>query len=247
MTASLLLLVAAAFALAGFAKGVVGFGLPTISIGLLAMVMSPTQAAAIMLLPSFVTNIWQMLQGGALRELANKLWPMSIGLCIGTWSGMGWMEGAAGRYGTSVLGVVVCFYALVTMASLKPAVPRRHERVTSLVVGIITGLLNATTGVFVIPAVPYMQALGLEKTRLVQALGLFFVVSTAALAVNIAASGVVSSAMMPLAPLALAAACIGMYLGQAARRRMPVETFRGAFLGGLFVLGVWLTFRPLFL
>lgn len=247
MTASLLLLVAAAFALAGFAKGVVGFGLPTISIGLLAMVMSPTQAAAIMLLPSFVTNIWQMLQGGALRELANKLWPMSIGLCIGTWSGMGWMEGAAGRYGTSVLGVVVCLYALVTMASLKPAVPRRHERVTSLVVGIITGLLNATTGVFVIPAVPYMQALGLEKTRLVQALGLFFVVSTAALAVNIAASGVVSSAMMPLAPLALAAACIGMYLGQAARRRMPVETFRGAFLGGLFVLGVWLTFRPLFL
>ena len=247
MTASLLLLVAAAFALAGFAKGVVGFGLPTISIGLLAMVMSPTQAAAIMLLPSFVTNIWQMLQGGALRELANKLWPMSIGLCIGTWSGMGWMEGAAGRYGTSVLGVVVCLYALVTMASVKLTVPRRHERVTSLVVGIITGLLNATTGVFVIPAVPYMQALGLEKTRLVQALGLFFVVSTAALAVNIAASGVVSSAMMPLAPLALAAACIGMYLGQAARRRMPVETFRGAFLGGLFVLGVWLTFRPLFL
>lgn len=246
MTVSLLLLVAAAFALAGFAKGVVGFGLPTISIGLLAMVMPPTQAAAIMLLPSFVTNIWQMLQGGALQELAKKLWPMLIGLCIGTWSGMGWMEGAAGRYGTSVLGVVVCLYALVTMASLKLAVPRRHERFTSLVVGIITGLLNATTGVFVIPAVPYMQALGLEKTRLVQALGLFFVVSTAALAVNIAASGVVSSAMMPLAPLALVAACIGMYLGQTARRRMPVETFRRAFLGGLFVLGVWLTFRPLF-
>ncbi|WP_067220207.1 sulfite exporter TauE/SafE family protein [Stappia indica] len=247
MTVSLLLLVAAAFSLAGFAKGVVGFGLPTISIGLLAMVMPPTQAAAIMLLPSFVTNIWQMLQGGALGELAKKLWPMLVGLCIGTWSGMGWMEGAAGRYGTSVLGVVVCLYALVTMASLKLAVPRRHERITSLVVGVITGLLNATTGVFVIPAVPYMQALGLEKTRLVQALGLFFVVSTAALAVNIAASGVVSAATMPLAPLALVAACIGMYFGQVARKRMPVETFRGAFLGSLFVLGVWLTFRPLFL
>lgn len=247
MTVSLLLLVAAAFALAGFAKGVVGFGLPTISIGLLAMVMPPTQAAAIMLLPSFVTNIWQMLQGGALGELAKKLWPMLVGLCIGTWSGMGWMEGAAGRYGTSVLGVVVCLYAMVTMASLKLTVPRRHERITSLVVGVITGLLNATTGVFVIPAVPYMQALGLEKTRLVQALGLFFVVSTAALAVNIAASGVVSVATMPLAPLALVAACIGMYFGQIARKRMAVETFRGAFLGGLFVLGVWLTFRPLFL
>jgi hypothetical protein len=45
--------IAAAFALAGLAKGVIGLGLPTISMGLLAIVMTPLQAAAILVLPSY--------------------------------------------------------------------------------------------------------------------------------------------------------------------------------------------------
>ena len=53
----------------------------------------------------------------------------------------------------------------------------------------MTGIITAATGVFVIPAVPYLQAIGLEKDQLVQALGLSFTVSTLALAANIARAG----------------------------------------------------------
>ncbi|MBN9265741.1 MAG: sulfite exporter TauE/SafE family protein, partial [Hyphomicrobium sp.] len=54
------LFIAAVFVLAGLTKGVIGLGLPTISMGLLALVMPPVQAAALLALPSFVTNFWQM-------------------------------------------------------------------------------------------------------------------------------------------------------------------------------------------
>jgi hypothetical protein len=47
----------ATFLLAGFVKGVVGLGLPTIGMGLLAVVMAPAQAAALLVVPSFVTNV----------------------------------------------------------------------------------------------------------------------------------------------------------------------------------------------
>jgi uncharacterized protein len=60
---STLIFVGAVFALAGLAKGIIGLGLPTISMGLLATVMSPVHAAAILLLPSLVTNVWQMIAG----------------------------------------------------------------------------------------------------------------------------------------------------------------------------------------
>ena len=43
--------------------------------------------------------------------------------------------------------------------------------------------------------IPYLQAIGLEKNELVQALGLSFTVSTVALTVNILAEGGVSGAM----------------------------------------------------
>ena len=53
-----LVAVCSTFLLAGFVKGVIGLGLPTISMGLLSMVMPPAQAAAILVVPSFVTNAW---------------------------------------------------------------------------------------------------------------------------------------------------------------------------------------------
>ena len=75
-----ILFIAAVFALAGLVKGVIGLGLPTVSMGLLAMVMPPVQAAAVLVLPSLVTNLWQMMAGPALTVVARRLWPMM------TWS-----------------------------------------------------------------------------------------------------------------------------------------------------------------
>src|SRR4029450_4958570 len=60
-TESLLLAITAfVFLLAGFVKGVVGLGLPTITMGLLSLAMTPAQAAALLVVPSLVTNVWQL-------------------------------------------------------------------------------------------------------------------------------------------------------------------------------------------
>jgi len=77
-----LILVAAVFALAGFVKGAIGLGLPTIAMGLLAIGMPPVEAAAILILPSLLTNVWQMLAGPSLRSIAKRLWPMMGGVCL---------------------------------------------------------------------------------------------------------------------------------------------------------------------
>ena len=63
MSEPLLFFIAAALLLAGFVKGVVGLGLPTVSIGLLAVTMQPSRAIAIVIVPAIVTNIWQTFAG----------------------------------------------------------------------------------------------------------------------------------------------------------------------------------------
>lgn len=55
--------IATVFVLAGLVKGVIGLGLPTIAMGLLALVMAPIEAAAILILPSFLTNVWRWRVG----------------------------------------------------------------------------------------------------------------------------------------------------------------------------------------
>lgn len=243
MMTGTLVFVAAVFGLAGFVKGVVGLGLPTIAIGLLAIVMPPVEAAAILILPSLVTNIWQLVAGPSVSGIARRLWPMMLGVCLGTWASMGLMTGAGARYGTGFLGVALVIYALMGLAQLRFHVSPRHEGWLGPLVGAATGAVTSATGVFVIPAVPYLQAIGMEKEDLVQALGLSFTVSTLALAVNIAAIGGLNAQMAGATAAALVLACAGMWVGQELRLRLEPATFRRWFLIGLAVLGVYLTAR----
>ncbi|MGD9805346.1 MAG: sulfite exporter TauE/SafE family protein [Hyphomicrobiaceae bacterium] len=232
--------VCAVFIAAGFVKGVIGLGLPTISMGLLAIVMPPVQAAALLLLPSFITNVWQMIAGPGLLSVLRRFWLMMVGICLGTWAGLGLMTGASARYGPALLGIALVVYAITGLAAIRMPTPKKWEPVMSPIIGAVTGLITAATGVFVIPAVPYLQAVGLEKEELVQALGLSFTISTLALAVNVAAEGAFHFDMASETVIALALACFGMWGGQTLRRRMAPQIFRRWFFIGLLALGVYL-------
>lgn len=240
-----LIFIAAVFALAGVVKGVIGLGLPTISMGLLATAMSPVQAAALLLLPSFVTNVWQMLAGPSLSKVVRRLWPMMLAVCLGTWAGLGLMTGATARFGTTLLGVALIIYALAGLASWHFRVAKTWEPMLSPLVGAITGLITAATGVFVIPAVPFLQAVGLDKEELVQALGLSFTVSTVALGVNVGVEGGLRVGMASETIVALGLACAGMWIGQIIRTRLSPAVFRKWFFTGLLLLGLYLVARSL--
>jgi uncharacterized membrane protein YfcA len=91
--------------------------------------------------------------------------------------------------------------------------------------------------------VPYLQAIGLEKEDLVQALGLSFTVSTIALGVNVAVAGGLNISMAWATLAALALACGGMWVGQAVRLRLSPVTFQRWFFVGLLMLGLYLVAR----
>ena len=85
LSLSLMLLTTTAFLLAGLVKGVVGLGLPTLAMALLALAMPPAQAAALLILPSLVTNVWQMRPWPTLAPMTRRLWP-----CRRAWSSARW-------------------------------------------------------------------------------------------------------------------------------------------------------------
>ncbi|HSK40646.1 MAG TPA: TSUP family transporter, partial [Arenibaculum sp.] len=88
-----------------------------------------------------------------------------------------------------------------------------------------------------------LQALGLEKDDLVQALGLSFTVSTLALAAGLAHDGAFEASLAGASSLALVPALAGMLLGQRIRGRVRPETFRLCFFLGLLALGGHLALR----
>lgn len=241
----ILIAVAAAYLLAGFVKGVIGMGLPTVAIGLLGLMMTPAQAAAILVVPSLVTNVWQMLAGGGLLALARRLWPLLIGTCIGTWIGAVLLPHSDSGQATIWLGVALVVYAALGLFKVHFSVPPRTEVWLGLLVGVATGAVTVATGVFALPGVPYIQALRMERDKLVQALGLSFTVSTATLAMALSHAGEINQTLLWPSLIGLTVALAGMGLGQLVRGLIKPDTFRLFFFLGLLALGAHLALRGL--
>src|SRR5262249_31360386 len=155
---------------------------------LLSTMMPPAQAAALIVVPAIATNIWQMTAGPALRVLAKRLAPMMIGVVIGTFATIGLLTGAP-AWATAALGAVLALYGVFGFVPARLSIRPELERWTSPLVGLINGAVSGTTGVFVVPSVPYLNSLRMNREELIQAIGILAFVCPLALGAALLAKG----------------------------------------------------------
>ena len=240
-----LVIVLAIFLFAGLIKGIVGLGLPALAVGLLSLVMAPAQAVALLTMPSIITNIWQLAAGPHFALLVKRLWVFLLANFLATLAGLATGFLAADHSGTALaaVGSALILYGLLGLSPLHFTIPPRAEGWLSPVIGAATGLVSSVTGVLSIPSVPYLEALGLRRDALVQALGLSFSVTTLGLIIGLASHGILRVQMATLSLVSLAPAIAGMAAGQWLRSRIPPRLFRTIFLLGLIALGLHLLLR----
>ena len=235
-----------AFVLAGFVKGVLGQGLPTVAIGLLSLIMSPGEAAALVVIPALLTNIWQGWFGPSLIALIRRLWPTLLASFVGTFAatalGLGLLTPEAAALARKALGIALILYGLLGVSRIQLLVSPRDEPWLGPAMGAANGAVSTATGVFMFPVIPYIQSLGLERDDLVQAQGISFTVSTFALTIVLLGSGTLNATNAAGSMVAMAVTFVGMFLGQYVRKFIQPEIFRFLFFTGMLVLGVHLAF-----
>lgn len=235
------ILIGLVFLLAGYVKGVIGMGLPTVAMALLGLLIAPIEAAAVLVIPSLVTNVWQFLSGQSKIQTIKRLWLMLTFVCIGTGFGIHFLTATASAWPNITLGSVLAIYALIALFHPKFSITTKSERALGPVIGVMTGVLTGATGVFVMPAVPYISSLNLTKDELVQALGLSFTVSTVSLAVGLGLSASFTQSQLIVSLFAVIPSMFGMYIGQKGRNKIDPLTFRKYFFGALIILGTYMT------
>jgi uncharacterized protein len=236
-------LIALILILAGFIKGVIGFGLPAISMGLLSLIMSPAQAVALLIVPNVISNVQQALVGRGLMMLFRKLWPFFLAIPAGGffWHWLGFGQGSP--IAVRLLGATLIAYALLGLLNLKFSIAPERRTIAGVISGAATGIMTIMTGVFVIPSGPFLQAAGLEKDELVQGLGITFLIASGMLAVTLWLSGTMSINTATGSFIALVPVMLAMFLGQWCRHRMPLAVFRTCFFGGMLALGLLLVVK----
>ena len=234
--------VAVTFVLAGVVKGVSGMGLPTLAMALLSLRMPAGAAAALMLLPALLTNVAQCL-GSHGRELLSRLWPLWAGLVAGTLFSPLPSVGQGGGAARLALGVVLVAYGLFGLAKPQLPQPGRHALWLGALAGLLGGVMSASTGVFVLPLVLFLQSLQLRRAALIQALGISFMLASLSLAARLGGLDAAAPPDLWACGVALAAAFAGMHLGSRLRKRLSPVVFQRALFGTFLLLGVLMLSR----
>lgn len=236
-------LIGLTFFLAGLVKGVVGLGLPTISLAILTAVIGLKPAMALLVFPSLITNAWQAVVGGAFWSLMRRLLWLLVMVCIGTWGGVRILAVARVDALSLLFGALVVVYAVYGLTRPQIVDLRWAERWLSPATGLLNGFLTGLTGSFVVPGVLYLQALRLRRDELVQAMGILFTVSTAILGIALGGQRLMPSDLVWASALAVIPALAGMQAGLALRKRLSELAFRRVMFWALFALGAYIAAR----
>jgi uncharacterized membrane protein YfcA len=236
---STLLLVAVVFWLAGLIKGISGMGLATIAMALLSLFMPPAHAAMLMVVPSLATNLAQCI-GKQWSNVIKRFWAMWLALGILTaYSPYSGLNTTDSNLSAIALGVVLIVYGAWGLR--KPQPPKLSDKplVNGGIAGALTGLITATTGVFVMPLVPYLQTLKLSREEFIQTLGISFTVATLGLAVRLGgAPNLDWGAHTDAIVIGVIAAFIGLWMGTKTRNKLNSTQFQNSLYGVFTLLGL---------
>ncbi|MBR02000.1 MAG: hypothetical protein CL394_01580 [Acidiferrobacteraceae bacterium] len=233
------------FFLAGTVKGVVGFGLPLVSISLLTPLYGLVDAVGLMLIPAIVTNFWQAVSGDRLAALWRRLWTLLAPAMVFTWLAANVLAQVDTRWFTVLLGIVIFTYSLAGLTSWQLPEPGRREKWLSPVIGIISGVLTGLTGVAVFPFVSYLHAIRLDWQALFQVMGVWFLVASSIIVFVFARHDLLPWSVVSLGITGVVTGLVGMVLGQMIRKRLSEQVFRQVFFAGLALVGIYVTIRAL--
>lgn len=236
----------AAFFFAGIIKGVVGFGFPSISLGLIALFAPLPQAIALMLVPSFVTNLIQATTGGHGRKIVMTIWPMLAALVVTVWIGVAIFVRINVHMAAVLLGILLIVYAALRLSGFSMRLPGGRAR-TAIGggLGVINGVVTGMTGAYMFPGALYLESLGFSRDELVQAMGILFGISTMALALAMFGNGLLRLDLGLTSLLGVVPALMGQTVGRRMRSKISEREFRRIFLGGVAVLGAYILIRAL--
>lgn len=232
----------------GVVKGIVGIGLPIVSIAILVNFLPPSLSIAIVVIPILVTNLWQATRFSGLLHLLRRFWLTILFFVTSLSITARLLVGIDPQYLFGALGIsVVIFTASNLFRPRVHAVTPQTERWLGPLAGIAGGFLGGISTIWGPPLMMFLMMLNLKKDEWVRAVGLIWFTGAIPLTLSYWANGMLNEQSFPLSVAACIPGMIGILIGEKIRGYVNQETFRKVLLTLLFLIGLNLIRRALFI
>lgn len=241
----ILLLGSIVLLLAGTIKGFVGLGLPTVAMALLTLKLDPRTAISLILMPLFLSNLWQMLRGDDFYGVVQRYWRFAIVLACSVGLTVFLSQSTSERTLMFCLGVIVLLFVFFSWRDLVPEIPAHADRGVEIALAAIAGVMGGLTAAWAAPLAIYLKAKRVSPDEFVQASGFLISAGSVPLLIMFVFVGHSDLETVGLSAVLLVPTLAGFTLGERLRRGIDPKLFNTVLMVVFLVLGLNLIYRSL--
>lgn len=240
-----LLLVFVIFLIAGTVKGVLGFGLPLISMSLLPFVIPVELAIVLSALVQPATNIGQLISTGGVRQAFESTWAILLGLIPSVALGAWFLSELQGNAHLLILGLTLIGFAAHSLSGFVFKITKERQSMIGGITGFVAGVVGMLTSINGMFFIMYLVGIGAKRNEFRAAIALLFIVSGVLINSGFWFAGLLNQNNIIIGILVLLPCFAGMWLGNIIGNRIPNDMFRKLILYALLVIGCVFIWRGL--
>lgn len=237
--------IAGVFLVAGLVKGLAAFGIPLVTMPLLALMVPVPTAAALAVIPIFVSNLVQAAQMRAGLPVARRLWPVFVVMPVVMFTTARLITVIDPAWLFMLVGSMIVIFVALNAARKVPSVPSRLSLPLSALSGLIAGLIGGATSFYAFPSLQLFIALRLAQVEFVFATSAMFVAGAIGQGAGYSEIGLLRSTELVVSILANIPLLLGQLLGQRIARGGSVDRFRRIVLVVMAAMGLSMIMRGL--
>jgi uncharacterized membrane protein YfcA len=234
---------AAVVLVAGFVKGAIGFGFPSLATPLLSLAVSVKTAVVVLILPNIVMDGIQFVRRGTPLATVRRFWPLLVSGAVGIVAGTRVLTLLSPGLATFILGVFVLGFVALNVTGLAPEVPRAWEPWLSPVAGLVAGLVGGVTNSPATALVLFFHGIGLDKHEFISSVAFTFFFYKLVQLGAVAWYGLLPWSLLGISVGLTAVALGGFAIGLRVQDRLDQRAFNRVVLVFLACLGAWLVIR----
>lgn len=228
----------------GFIKGALGVGTPLLTVPMMALVLPPQMAIAIMAIPVVVANLWQFAQAERSMGVIRNFWPAFVAILIGTWIGVNILAVIDETTLLIVVGIAVIAFAILQVSHYRLHLSESKVKPAGFFFGGASGLIGGVCSFFGPMLIVYLISIrNMSKDQFVSTISFLYVSAVVPWTINLYVYGILDDERLFLSALATIPVTIGLLLGQRIRRLISDARFQYLIIGILVVSGCSMLWR----
>jgi len=233
-----------ALACGGFIKGALGVGTPLLTVPMMAQVLPPQMAIAIMAIPVVVANLWQFAQTERSSAIIGRFWPTFVAILIGTWIGVKILSVIDERTLLIVVGVAVIAFSLLQGSRFRLHLPERLVKPAGIFFGGASGLIGGVSSFFGPMLITYLISIrGLSKNQFVSTISFLYVGAVVPWTLTLFWFGILDQRLLLYSTIATLPVTLGLLAGRRIRGHISEARFHYLIIGILVASGLSMLWR----